>query len=115
MANLVNTPQLAFPFNIVNGEAAVVEQDSGEDSYQNALIIMRYRVEQRTGLPEFGITDQSLREDGTDEAEIIGSITTWEPDIDIDMAKQIISDGIEQVEINIGAYDENPDLENSNG
>jgi esterase/lipase superfamily enzyme len=110
MADLVNTPQFAFPFRVVNGMPAVVEQDSGTDYYQNAVVVMRYRAGERTAIPEFGIPDPALRENGVDPGEIIQAVTTWEPDIDVDVIKSAILDGVENVDVPITIYDQDPDL-----
>lgn len=108
MAHLVNTPQFQVPFHLHNGEVAVVEQDSAEDRTQNATTVMRYTKGQRTAIPEFGVPDFAMRQDGMNADELTQAVLTWEPDVDVEVVKEIIESGVETAEVEITAVDDQP-------
>jgi phage baseplate assembly protein W len=67
------------PFQIVNGRAGTVEQDSPEDVLQCVETIMRFRRGQRPDAPDFGVPDQAHRQGGADPAEVLDAIERFEP------------------------------------
>lgn len=91
MANVLDTPQLGFPFNVVGGKVVEVEQGSATDVVQNVLISLRYLKGERPGMPDFGIPDQALRENGLDVAEVMAAVLKYEPDADLELVKNAIN------------------------
>lgn len=103
MADLVNTPQFKFPLQVVNGSVAVVEQDSEEDHFQNAIVAMLYLRGQRTELPEFGVPEQAFKRNGADRNEIIAAVRQWEPEVQVEVIDSIIKEGVNTVTVELTA------------
>lgn len=100
MALLVSTPQLAVPFDMgLDGLVATVEQDSPQDRLQNAVAVLRYERGQRTALPDFGLPDQALRENGASFNEIVAAVRTWEPDVTVELISQAFDQETQTMEV----------------
>lgn len=106
MADLVNTPQLAFPFRISGRDVAVVEQDTATDREQNAEVVIRYTIGERTAVPDFGIPDQAMRERGVDPQEIASHIAIWEPDVETEIVESLIENGLQGATIDLDGGEE---------
>lgn len=76
----INTPQLAYPFEITaSGAVREVEQDSLDEIAMSIEIILRYPLGYRDELPEFGIPDLGFRESTEDIAAMLADyVTRWE-------------------------------------
>jgi len=83
MADDVLIPHLQMPLSFATGpdgpRMQVVEQDSDEELTQCVETILRYPLGFRQELPEFGITDPVMRENGADVQEMVRAVTEWEP------------------------------------
>lgn len=83
----LQTPKFKVPFQIQNGAALVVEQDSTEEVVQCVNAILRTPVgthidEPELGLPELAFTDTPEHE------EIRDAIDRWEP-----RARYVVTEG----------------------
>jgi hypothetical protein len=76
---MADIPRLAIPFRIVNGSAAVLEQDSDAEVAQCAEVVVRYRPGDREAAPDFGVPDQTHRQGGADLIVVADRIELWEP------------------------------------
>lgn len=105
MADLL-TPQFKLPFRVVNGGVDCVEQDSVDDVYQNAVVVMRYRQGDRSALPDFGIPDPTFSEGRTRTQEVMAAVRTWEPDAEVEMVHDIITnEGTHTIEVAVSPED----------
>lgn len=98
-----NIPHFAIPFRIVAGAAVVNEQGSPADIQACAAAVIRYPQGACVELPEFGIPDQALRENGGEPGEITTAVATWEPRATLAMTESEIADLAETIRIEIGA------------
>jgi phage baseplate assembly protein W len=80
MAQKIDTPQLAYPFEISpTGAVREVEQGDIDEIAMSIEIILRYPLGYRDELPDFGIPELSFRESTEDIASILGDyVTRWE-------------------------------------
>jgi phage baseplate assembly protein W len=78
---MADVPHYTTPFRIVNGEIAVVEQDSIEDIEQCVEAVLRTIVGTRIDAPDFGVPDESfVQQTPNPSAEVyIASIEAQEP------------------------------------
>lgn len=85
MARSLDTPTLAYPFEILpSGKFREVEQRSLDDIAGCVEVILRYRVGERVEVPEFGIPELAFRESVEEVSGIIReSVLRWEPDADL--------------------------------
>jgi phage baseplate assembly protein W len=79
-----NTPKLAVPFNfgvLFGGRrrAEVVEQDSVEEIQQCVEAVLMTTLGHRLDNPDFGVRDQTWRENGADLHEVQNAIDMNEP------------------------------------
>lgn len=74
----VEVPQLAVPFRVEGGEAAVVEQGSDAEVLQCVEAVLRYRPGDRDDLPEFGTRDQAHQQGGARLAELTDAVERYE-------------------------------------
>lgn len=102
MADLLTTPQLSLPFRVSGNDVVCHEQDSTEDITQNAITIMRYTQGERSALPEFGIPDQALQQNGADMTEITEAVRRWEPEATVSLVHRLNVEGVDQVDLEIG-------------
>ena len=77
-------PHLALPFRIVDGRAAVTEQDTFEEIRDCVQAIIRTPRGFRLELPDFGVPDQTFHEGGADADEIAAALDRWEPRVVVD-------------------------------
>jgi hypothetical protein len=104
MADVVTNPQLAVPFSIgPNGAPDIVEQDSDSDIYQNAIAVLYYEIGERTAIPDYGIPDQALRENGANWNELAAAIRKWEPNATPELISRAIEDATSTLEISLTA------------
>ena len=100
MADLLTTPQFSYPFRVVGGQVACLEQDTDEEIFQNAITVLRYHPGDRQGLPSFGIPDPVFSEGGADLNEIARRVRKWEPSIEVEDLQQLVGqDGQHIIEI----------------
>lgn len=76
---MADIPHLALPLRIVNGQAAVVEQDSDAEVLQCVEVVARYRPGDRVAAPDFGVPDQAHQQRGADLVTVADRIELWEP------------------------------------
>lgn len=101
----VLVPHLAFPLRLgSDGGFAVVEQDSADEVAQCVAVLVSTVVEQRQELPDYGIVDQTFR-DEVDIAGILDAVGLWEPRASAAITAEVDSlDAlIEHVYINVSA------------
>jgi phage baseplate assembly protein W len=79
---MTEIPHFALPFRFVDGRAVVNEQDSYEDVRDCVRAIVSFPQGSRIELPEFGIPDQTFRENGVDAASVRAAVQRWEPRAD---------------------------------
>lgn len=80
MSQVINTPQIAFPFEIMaNGLVREVEQDSLDEIAMSIEIILRFPLGSRFELPNFGVPDLSFRLTTEDLAALLAEhVSRWE-------------------------------------
>ena len=76
---MATIPHLAYPLRFTGGTATLNEQDSPADVTDCIAAILTCPLGHRTEQPDFGITEQALRENGADLTEINAAIARWEP------------------------------------
>lgn len=101
----VNTPHLAFPFDLSAGSAAVTEQDSLDEIVDCVEVILRTPRGQRVDQPDFGLADPTFRMNGMDASEIEGSVAQWEPRADVEAVRQAIQNSEDHIQVNVGGND----------
>lgn len=79
---MTEVPHFAFPFRIVGGKAAVVEQGTPEELEQNVKVLMLTQVGERLEAPDFGIDDPVFQTTIDTEA-IIAAAATWDDRVDV--------------------------------
>lgn len=89
-----DNPHLKLPFRITGNKAEVVEQDTAEEIAQCVEVVLSYPVGLRIDLPDFGINDQTFREQGPDVDEIRTAILRWEPRADATVDPILYTDDI---------------------
>lgn len=72
-------PHLRYPFAVVNGKAATVDQGSPEEIAQCVYAIIGTRVGSRSENPEVGVPSYLFRPGGVDEAELRHLVEEQEP------------------------------------
>src|SRR4051812_22012606 len=79
------TPQIAIPFEILSdGTVREVEQDSMDEIAMSVEAILRYPLNYREELPEFGLPDLAFTEDTQDLSQLIQShVERWEDRVKI--------------------------------
>jgi phage baseplate assembly protein W len=88
MSDIVN-PHFKVPFTWgPRGSAEVVEQDSQEEVEQRIFAILNTRLGFRLEIPEFGLKDQLLTENGPSLTELEAAVLAWEPN-----AAYVLSEG----------------------
>lgn len=75
----VRIPHLSLPFRIVDGAAAVNEQDSVEEIVDCVEAILRCPQGHRVELPDFGLADQAFAQSGADPQIVEATVNRWEP------------------------------------
>lgn len=104
----VETPQFAVPFSMEGGDVKVVEQDSTEDRYQNVKMALAWEPGERLAVPEYGVADQALQENGADVRYIMNQVQQFEPDVDLDMIAHAVGQmtGEQIIDVDIFSADE---------
>ena len=82
-------PRFRIPFEVTDGKARTVEQDSDRDVQQCVQAITSTETGSLTDLPEFGISDQAHRKGGADLAEIGDALSRWEPRVDAETDQEL--------------------------
>jgi hypothetical protein len=103
MADEVQVPHLAFPVRLSStGAFAVVEQDSPDEVTQCVAVLVGTVVDQRQELPAYGILDPTFT-DGTDIAEVLDAVATWEPRASAAITSEVdsIDELLENVYVNV--------------
>ena len=98
---MAETPHFKFPFRIIGNSATTIEQDSDEDILGCVEAILRTEVGSRDELPEFGVDDLAFRAGESVEAEVVGSVTEWEPRVAASATAEEIEDMIMKVESSV--------------
>lgn len=105
----VETPHfdLPFRFNSAGTAAVVVEQDSDKEIKNCVEAIVRYPVDYRDDLPEFGIDQQVFTSDpdGIDLDKIKVAVTEWEPRAETEITQRGLDAtdiAIREVIVNLG-------------
>jgi hypothetical protein len=99
-------PRFAFPMRKAGSRLASVEQDSEEEVVQSAKLTLRYARGDRTALPDFGLPDQALRENGADLGVIRATISTWDDRADAEVfSDDDLSDAIQEIDVEVDASD----------
>lgn len=77
----VDTPHLAYPFQLLGGGArvAVVEQDSPEEVAACVELLMRTPPGARIDSPDMGVPEQTFLQGGADLPQIAQLVSQWEP------------------------------------
>lgn len=85
MAESIDTPQIALPFEILSsGRVREVEQDSLDEIAMSVEAILRYPLDYREELPEFGVPDLTFAEAHDDQSTILAEhVARWEPRAEI--------------------------------
>lgn len=99
MADLLTTPQLAFPFNVSGSSVRTIEQDSEEDLENRVVTVLLYVLGQRPGVSDFGIPDQALRKNGGSVEEIVSAVARWVPEVKLDILRGMVEDGMQKITI----------------
>lgn len=77
---MINTPHFDYPFRRNSqGFAAEVEQDTIQEITNSALAVLKTPLGFRIELPDFGIRELALQENGPSLQEIRSALNTWEP------------------------------------
>jgi phage baseplate assembly protein W len=76
----LNTPQIAFPFEITSGGLVrEVEQDTLDEIAMSVEIILRFPIGSRAELTDFGIPDLTFRLSNEDLSALVAEhVTRWE-------------------------------------
>jgi phage baseplate assembly protein W len=91
-------PKLKVPFNISSTKADVVEQDSADEVFQCVGALIRTDLGSRIDEPEYGIQDQTFKEQLDD---LFGAIEEWEPRAMAVLAEDELDGFIRSVFINV--------------
>lgn len=75
----IQIPQFSLPFRIINGQAAVNEQDSDAEIRDCVLAICLTPIGTRIELPDFGVPDTTFTQGGADATLIEAAVQEWEP------------------------------------
>jgi phage baseplate assembly protein W len=78
--NDIDTPQISYPFEILSdGSVREVEQDELDEIAMSVEIILRYPLNFREELPEFGMPDLTFAESTEQLSDIIQAhVARWE-------------------------------------
>lgn len=76
---MATTPHLKIPFEVNDGQVAVVEQDSIDDVTGCVFSVLATERGTRPELPEFGLADPTFRLGGVDLDELRDVVEEWEP------------------------------------
>lgn len=76
----LDTPQIALPFDVLaDGSVDEVEQDTLDEIGMSIETILRYPLDFRASLPDFGTPDLSFREDAEGAAStMLEYVSRWE-------------------------------------
>jgi phage baseplate assembly protein W len=97
---MTDVPHFDIPFRWgPNGHAVTVEQDSADDVRNCVMTILRTDVGLRDDLPEFGIIQQFLRENGVSPAVILSALRRWEPRAELALEADEIVNMIQNVTV----------------
>jgi phage baseplate assembly protein W len=80
MINTLDTPQIALPFEILpNGRVDEVEQDTLDEIAMSIESILRYPLDYRVDLPDFGTPELTFHLDPAEVSRIIlDHVSRWE-------------------------------------
>src|SRR5690349_14821282 len=73
LATVVRSPHFSLPFRFARGGCPVVEQDSSEEITQCGEVALRYERGQRTAIPDFGVPDQAMLQQGANLDQIVAA------------------------------------------
>lgn len=99
----VRVPHLRAPFEVADGKAAVVEQDSEREIRDCVFAVLSTPVGSRMEEPDYGIPDElfELMRPGMDAAAVLAAIEEWEPRARFLLAEVELEDLVKQVEIRL--------------
>lgn len=98
--------QLAIPPRILsNGRLASVEQGSDEEIAQRVNILCRTPPGWLDGRPEFGLQDDTFRDNGADVTEVERKIRALGPDVFARVSEDpsLLDEGLDQINLQVGA------------
>lgn len=75
---LAEVPHFAYPFRFDAAGAVTTEQDSGDEIMDCARVVLLCPLGYRAELPDFGIPDQTFRNE-PDVQAIESALAEWEP------------------------------------
>jgi hypothetical protein len=99
----MSVPHLAHPLNFSQGHARIVEQDSGADQRQRAIVVLSYPQGFAIDLPQFGTPDTTFGQNGADVAVLEQTLAEWEPDIPASAIRVLLDEqGTDTIRIDLG-------------
>lgn len=99
---MTNVPHFAYPFRFgVGGHAATVDQDELDDIRNCVMILLRTEVGSRLDLPEYGVPQQFLKENGINVNGVLSAINRWEPRAQVAMSVSEIKDLIQYATVTV--------------
>lgn len=78
-------PHLKWPLEFAGTGMVVIEQDTLQEVEQCVEILLRCPTGFREELPQFGVEDQTFRENGVDLEMVANVVATWEPRADAEV------------------------------
>lgn len=85
-------PRVAWPFQITDNGAVVVEQGSYEDVLTQVRFLAACEVGQCPELPTFGIPDLAFQTAPPNAGQLLDAIQQWVPDADETATVQALDD-----------------------
>lgn len=90
---MADIPHLAVPLRVLNGQWAVVEQDTEEEVAQCVRNILAFERGYRVEDPDFGITDPTFQTMPIDTGDIAQALDDYEERAQVDIFQEITADG----------------------
>jgi hypothetical protein len=104
---MVDNPHFRIPFNWAKGGVPVVEQGSRTEIQQNAEAVLLTEIGDRAGLPDFGISDQSMLQDGANLGQLEQEVRKYEDRVVTEASHQgVIKDAVDHVRVMLGMEDQ---------
>lgn len=98
---MIETPHFRFPFQFTSSgtRAQVVEQDSDEEIMDCIQVLLSTEIGERIELPDYGIADQTFRENGVNTAHIMAQIRRFEERAEIELEPKQIDRLVQRVAV----------------
>lgn len=95
----IDTPHFKFPFQFTTAGDRIqyVEQDSDDEIIDCIEVLLSTEQGERIELPDYGIADQTFRENGVDTGHIMAQIRKYEERADVTLEPHQIQALVQRV------------------